>query len=158
MATLRVQREADAPKDCRRHTLAAVSVPHALSGTTAWPDVTIGTWVITGQLLSELYLQSAETPEQVRTRYVEAETLYQTALVSPWLDATMRRRIEDLQREVWLTAVVHTRVTARLQEPTPEEVHAAYTRQDKPLQTRPGAPVTSAQDADSRTDRPTAFF
>ena len=136
VATLRAQHAADAKKDCRRQTLAAASVSHALSGTTAWPDVTIGTWAITGQLLSELYPQSGETPEQVRTRYVEAETLYQTALASTWLDAPMRRRMEDLQRDVWFNAVLQKRVSARLQEPTPKELHAAYTRQEQPLETR----------------------
>lgn len=122
---LRAQIRHESLQACRGRRLAQDPVPETATDLLG-AAIRVGSWSLSRDLVERIYGRPNETLEAVARRLWERETLYQQALATEQFDASERRRLDDLQANNYFGALVKTERAQYVQEPTAEDVEAAY--------------------------------
>lgn len=119
VAKLRREKAEEARDACKSRRLAAATIAAspAPPGELAVGERRLPAAVVEG------FARPGEAAEEARRRWVEEEILYQSALALGAPSPEERRRLQDLEDDVWLQEGVGRRLEALLPEPTPEELH-----------------------------------
>ena len=110
----------EALEGCRQQRLREAEPPAAVA------DPAVGSWNLSTALAERIYGRPNTSLEETTQRLVEREALYQWALANEQFEDDERRRLDDLELNNFLGALVQRDRRPFVVEPTDSEVRGLY--------------------------------
>jgi parvulin-like peptidyl-prolyl isomerase len=123
---LRAVKRTAALEECRQQRLDTADLRLQSNEADDWSDITVGDWFIGGATMRSIYLSPDTNPVEVRTRWIEDEALFQTALATGAQTPDERLRLNDLEGNVVLGGLVENALKQETREPSAEQIRARF--------------------------------